>query len=142
MKQTLRRRWNNLFPDASIERSQYTFQLIWGHYNDGLRDYHTLEHIASALEALDAHFPNAPRATELAIWLHDLIYIPGDSRNEEMSAHFGAYILAYLDESPAIIEAAHDAIRATELTFDDEFMARLDAIFPGPGGEAPKAYAW
>ena len=23
-----------------------------------------------------------------------------------------------------------------------ETLARLDAIWPGPGGEAPKAYAW
>ncbi len=43
---------------------------------------------------------------------------------------------------PRTVEQLDDAIRATELTFDDAFMARLDAIFPGPGGEAPKAYAW
>lgn len=43
---------------------------------------------------------------------------------------------------PRTIEQLDDAIRATELTFDDEFMAKLDEIFPGPGGEAPKAYAW
>ena len=24
----------------------------------------------------------------------------------------------------------------------DEVLAKLDAIFPGPGGEAPEAYAW
>jgi aryl-alcohol dehydrogenase-like predicted oxidoreductase len=59
--------------------------------------------------------------------------------------------LAWLLHNPAVtapiigprtVEQLEDAIRATELTFDDEFMARLDAIFPGPGGEAPKAYAW
>jgi aryl-alcohol dehydrogenase-like predicted oxidoreductase len=59
--------------------------------------------------------------------------------------------LAWLLHNPAVtapiigprtVEQLDDAIRATELTFDDEFMARLDAIFPGPGGEAPKAYAW
>lgn len=59
--------------------------------------------------------------------------------------------LAWLLHNPAVtapiigprtIEQLDDAIRATELTFDDEFMAKLDAIFPGPGGEAPKTYAW
>ena len=30
----------------------------------------------------------------------------------------------------------------TTLRLDAEVLAKLDAIFPGPGGEAPKAYAW
>jgi aryl-alcohol dehydrogenase-like predicted oxidoreductase len=34
------------------------------------------------------------------------------------------------------------ALRALALTLDPETMKRLDAIFPGPGGEAPEAYAW
>jgi len=25
---------------------------------------------------------------------------------------------------------------------DEEVLQKLDEIFPGPGGEAPKAYAW
>jgi NDP-hexose C3-ketoreductase / dTDP-4-oxo-2-deoxy-alpha-D-pentos-2-ene 2,3-reductase len=59
--------------------------------------------------------------------------------------------LAWLLHNPAVtapiigprtVEQLDDAVRATELTFDDEFMGKLDAIFPGPGGEAPKAYAW
>jgi hypothetical protein len=33
-------------------------------------------------------------------------------------------------------------VRATEITLDTATLARLDEIFPGPGGEAPKAYAW
>lgn len=34
------------------------------------------------------------------------------------------------------------SLRALELKLDEETLAKLDAIFPGPGGEAPKAYAW
>ncbi|MBA2665415.1 MAG: aldo/keto reductase, partial [Trueperaceae bacterium] len=34
------------------------------------------------------------------------------------------------------------AVRATEITLDDDVLTKLDEIFPGPGGEAPKAYAW
>jgi len=33
-------------------------------------------------------------------------------------------------------------VRATEITLDADVLAKLDEIFPGPGGEAPKAYAW
>jgi hypothetical protein len=33
-------------------------------------------------------------------------------------------------------------VHATEITLDAETLATLEEIFPGPGGEAPKAYAW
>jgi len=32
--------------------------------------------------------------------------------------------------------------RALEIDLDDETVARIDEIWPGPGGEAPEAYAW
>lgn len=34
------------------------------------------------------------------------------------------------------------ALRALDITLDAESLARLDEIFPGPGGAAPEAYAW
>jgi len=33
-------------------------------------------------------------------------------------------------------------IHALEIRIDDEILRRLDSIWPGPGGEAPEAYAW
>jgi aryl-alcohol dehydrogenase-like predicted oxidoreductase len=43
---------------------------------------------------------------------------------------------------PRTIEQLESAVRATEITLDEAVLAKLDEIFPGPGGEAPKAYAW
>ena len=43
---------------------------------------------------------------------------------------------------PRTIEQLESALRATELSLDEDTLAALDDIFPGPGGEAPKAYAW
>lgn len=43
---------------------------------------------------------------------------------------------------PRTIEQLESAVRATEVTLDEATLAKLDEIFPGPGGEAPKAYAW
>ncbi len=43
---------------------------------------------------------------------------------------------------PRTIEQLESALRATEITLDDSTLKKLDEIFPGPGGEAPKAYAW
>jgi aryl-alcohol dehydrogenase-like predicted oxidoreductase len=43
---------------------------------------------------------------------------------------------------PRTLEQLESAVRATELKLDEDVLNRLDEIFPGPGGEAPKAYAW
>jgi len=43
---------------------------------------------------------------------------------------------------PRTIEQLESAVRATSIELDQETMTKLDEIFPGPGGEAPAAYAW
>ncbi len=43
---------------------------------------------------------------------------------------------------PRTMEQLESAVRATEIELDDATLQKLDEIFPGPGGEAPKAYAW
>jgi aryl-alcohol dehydrogenase-like predicted oxidoreductase len=43
---------------------------------------------------------------------------------------------------PRTIEQLDENLRALELSLSDETLAALDAIFPGPGGPAPEAYAW
>ena len=43
---------------------------------------------------------------------------------------------------PRTMEQLESAVRATEIVLEEDALARLDEIFPGPGGEAPKAYAW
>jgi aryl-alcohol dehydrogenase-like predicted oxidoreductase len=44
---------------------------------------------------------------------------------------------------PRTLEQLEGAsLRATEITLEDDSLKELDAIFPGPGGTAPEAYAW
>lgn len=43
---------------------------------------------------------------------------------------------------PRTIEQLESAVRAASIELDEETLEKLDKIFPGPGGEAPKAYAW
>ncbi|MFM8424016.1 MAG: aldo/keto reductase [Chloroflexota bacterium] len=43
---------------------------------------------------------------------------------------------------PRTMEQLESAVRATDIILDEETLKKLDEIFPGPGGEAPKAYAW
>jgi len=34
------------------------------------------------------------------------------------------------------------SLRALDVTLDADVLAKIDEIFPGPGGAAPEAYAW
>ncbi|SEQ40227.1 Predicted oxidoreductase [Azotobacter beijerinckii] len=43
---------------------------------------------------------------------------------------------------PRIVEQLRQNLKALSLRLSDETLAKLDEIWPGPGGEAPKAYAW
>ena len=43
---------------------------------------------------------------------------------------------------PRTLEQLTGALRAFEIKLSDEVIARLDQIWPGPGGHAPEAYAW
>jgi aryl-alcohol dehydrogenase-like predicted oxidoreductase len=40
------------------------------------------------------------------------------------------------------VEQLRQNLNAPSLRLSDETLARLDEIWPGPGGEAPVAYAW
>lgn len=43
---------------------------------------------------------------------------------------------------PRTLDQLESAIRATQIHLDEEVLQKLNEIFPGPGGEAPGAYAW
>jgi len=43
---------------------------------------------------------------------------------------------------PRTVEQLSGNLRALEIRLSDETLKRLDEIWPGPGGEAPNAYAW
>ena len=43
---------------------------------------------------------------------------------------------------PRTLGQLDGAMRALEIRLDEKALARLDEIFPGPGGPAPEAYAW
>jgi aryl-alcohol dehydrogenase-like predicted oxidoreductase len=43
---------------------------------------------------------------------------------------------------PRTMEQLTSSLRSLEVKLGAEALAKLDQIFPGPGGEAPDAYAW
>jgi aryl-alcohol dehydrogenase-like predicted oxidoreductase len=43
---------------------------------------------------------------------------------------------------PRTMEQLRGNLHALEISLDEDVLAKLDEIWPGPGGEAPEAYAW
>ncbi|MCC3373228.1 aldo/keto reductase [Cohnella sp. REN36] len=43
---------------------------------------------------------------------------------------------------PRTLEQLEGALRVVDIALDEQALRRLDEIFPGPGGQAPNAYAW
>jgi len=43
---------------------------------------------------------------------------------------------------PRTLEHLTGSLPAVDLSISNEISARLDALFPGPGGPAPEAYTW
>jgi aryl-alcohol dehydrogenase-like predicted oxidoreductase len=43
---------------------------------------------------------------------------------------------------PRTMDQLKGGLRALEVRLDESTMKKLDTIWPGPGGEAPEAYAW
>jgi NDP-hexose C3-ketoreductase / dTDP-4-oxo-2-deoxy-alpha-D-pentos-2-ene 2,3-reductase len=43
---------------------------------------------------------------------------------------------------PRTVEQLRETLRVPETSLDADTLARLDELFPGPGGPAPEAYAW
>jgi len=65
-------------------------------YGESTRHYHTVGHIRRCLRDLDwAHNaipdPADADAVELALWCHDVIYVPGANNNEQRSTEWFRY---------------------------------------------------
>jgi aryl-alcohol dehydrogenase-like predicted oxidoreductase len=69
----------------------------------------------------------------------------------ELGAHPADVAVAWLLHNPAVtapilgprtLEQFTSSLRALEIKFADDALAKLDQIWPGPGGQAPEAYAW
>jgi aryl-alcohol dehydrogenase-like predicted oxidoreductase len=70
---------------------------------------------------------------------------------QELSAAPADVALAWLLHNPVVtapiigprtLDQLSGSLRALDIQLSPETLTRLDEIWPGPGGEAPKAYAW
>lgn len=111
-----RRRWDALWPGLSAQEvSDAVFDELLTAYTDSSRHYHSLDHIAECLREFDAVRAQAadPKALEIAIWFHDVVYDGRRQDNEEQSAKYADVALQRLGGSAELRQRVKHLILLT-----------------------------
>jgi predicted metal-dependent HD superfamily phosphohydrolase len=90
-QEALRARWDADLPGAPAARSASAFADLVARHGEDHRRYHTIDHVAAVLDALDVL--GGGRAARLAAWYHDAVYDPTAEDSEARSAVLAATVL-------------------------------------------------
>jgi predicted metal-dependent HD superfamily phosphohydrolase len=123
-------RFTALWSRSGGQRADAVYADLTQHYGEPARHYHTLRHIRRCLRGLDwarSAIPD-PDAVELALWCHDVIYVPGARDNEQRSAD---WFRRWADGRIAACERICAMILATKHTrvpagLDERFAVDID----------------
>jgi predicted metal-dependent HD superfamily phosphohydrolase len=158
MSETRRERWRTLLRasgargDASIWYGRLATA-----YGEPQRHYHTLRHIDECLAELDRVHALArqPIAVEWAFWLHDAVYDPKASDNEEQSAALAQECLRnyaihrpLADEVTRLIlstkhsQATAEPDEGLVVDIDLSILGREEARFREYEDQIQREYAW
>ena len=80
--------WQRNLIDGAADDSETVHQQLLDAYREPQRHYHTLAHIEHCMSMFDLceSLCAWPDALEIAIWMHDVILVPGKRDNEALSA--------------------------------------------------------
>lgn len=140
----LRHNWIRLWSIVGANGNPIeTLTKIQNHYQEPHRHYHTLDHITDCLNEYYpiSIFTDLPAATEMAIWLHDVVYDPTKTDNEKRSAQFAEELLTTAGLNQAFSSEVRKRILVTQHTYipktaDERYMVDIDlAIFGKPETE-------
>ena len=111
--------WSRL---GALSDPEFVYALIADAYGEPHRHYHTLEHIGRLLALFHTVRRRlaAPDAAELALWLHDVVYDPRATDNEEKSAAFARQVCTTGGIKPEVAELTAALILATKHTAPPE----------------------
>lgn len=132
-------RWNNLLLRLTGSPPPHdSFGRLAAAYSEPHRHYHTASHIEHCLAEFDAvaGLCESPDEVEFGIWLHDVVYDPRASDNEEQSARIAGEILGHMDCPPKLITGIRELILATRhihppLTPDAGLLVDIDLSILG-----------
>lgn len=129
-------RWRDLcsrLPASPACDQDLLFWLVEAMHAHPTRAYHNLDHIDECLDALARWrgLAREPETCELAIWLHDSVYLPGRPDNEDRSAAMLRTIAPVLGLEPARTDRAARIIMATKhdgraAEPDEQLVADID----------------
>jgi len=111
------RRWDNLVARLSGRLPKPdVFQHLVSAYSEPHRRYHNLDHVRHCLSELDSASALAENLdpVEFALWLHDAVYDPKATENEEKSALWAVEILKETGCPNRTREHVSDLILATK----------------------------
>lgn len=87
------------------------FNTIQTHYQEPHRAYHNLYHLDHLFKDLDN--THCTDAMAFAVWYHDIIYKPGSTKNETLSADIAEQALTRLGLPAPLIQHCKHMIEAT-----------------------------
>jgi len=126
MDQALRQRWDGLCERVGVfknaHESDLTFEMLATMYGHPPRAYHNLKHIAQLLEMYDSvrGLAEDRDGVEFALWLHDCVFFPERSDNEERSADAAAMIAGLLGCKPEFTQRVRALIAFTRHNIEPE----------------------
>lgn len=113
----LAERWNCFAArlPGNAQAAEKMFNAIENSYGASNRYYHTLEHLEHCFEEMDNLTQPLEdwNAVELALWLHDIVYIPELANNEELSSAIGFCYGLELSADYRFAAAVRQLIQAT-----------------------------
>jgi predicted metal-dependent HD superfamily phosphohydrolase len=109
-------RWQDLCRRFGCAACEDHFAAIEAAYSEQHRRYHTAVHLQECLTLLDRVGGTAERRDEieLAIWLHDVVYVPWRTDNEERSAGMAVRWLRSCDAEPQTVDRVRRLILSTK----------------------------
>jgi predicted metal-dependent HD superfamily phosphohydrolase len=133
------RRWNELLKRLCGKGGAgKSFQRIVDAYAEPYRSYHTGDHIEACLAEFDRirELCESPDQVECALWLHDVVYDPRASDNEEKSALWGMEMLSGSGCPERAVNHVRELILITKhveppVSMDARFMVDIDLAILG-----------
>jgi predicted metal-dependent HD superfamily phosphohydrolase len=124
--------WNRCALNPKTCDPAAVFELVYDHYAESHRYYHTPEHIRHCLRQFDAVSGalEDPDAIEMSLWFHDVIYDPRARDNERKSAELfverarNCFDVAFCEKVfRLILVTTHKSL---PVALDEQYMVDID----------------
>jgi predicted metal-dependent HD superfamily phosphohydrolase len=135
LEQSWRRAWSGLHLAGD---GMAIHQQLLTAYSEAHRSYHTLQHLAECIAALEPVITTAPHGAEVefALWFHDAVYDTRRSDNEARSAEWARQTLSAAGASSETTSLVQSLIMATKhdalpRTLDEQILVDVDLSILG-----------